>query len=125
MLRKFFNRVLRSFRMTSNRRVFEFYDGVRWRSVDPIEVWYQIENHPKYLPSEHRRLVREGDQEAVKITADAACDIFKVTPYTDEADRKLGMTIGERVALVNTFFDYCDWVKKNIEPGATTAHSTA
>jgi hypothetical protein len=132
MLKKLIAKVTTFFRPNSSRKVFLFHDGTRWTSADPIEIWGKIETHPAYLPSKHRQMVREGSQEAIEVTAAAVCEIFGVKPYRDLggkllfslAPTKVGLTIGERISLIETFFDYCEYVKKNIELGATTAHST-
>lgn len=118
-------RIRNAFRRKSSKRIFAFHDGNRWRSVDPIEILHGIDSHPVYLSSKHPGMVAEGDREAIAITAQAVCDVFNVVPYLDGGGRVEGLTVGERLALLDAFMDYCDWVKKNIEPGAMSAPSTA
>lgn len=98
------------FRPKSSKRIFAFHDGIRWRTADPIELLHKIDTHPKYLASKHPALVCEGNREAIEITASAVCDIFAVQPYLDGK----GLTVGERIALLDAFDAYCVWVKKNI-----------
>lgn len=118
------SKISRLFRVKSSRRIFAYHDGSRWRSIDPIEVLHGIASHPTYLAGKHLDLVRAGDQESMEITAQAVCDIFDVKPYAGSGRRTSGLTIGERIALMDAFNDYCYWVKKNIKSGATPALST-
>ncbi|MBX3422210.1 MAG: hypothetical protein KF752_11705 [Pirellulaceae bacterium] len=107
-------------RVRSSPRIFAYFDGQRWRSIDPIEVIHALETHPKYLPAKHLQQAKNGNREAIEIIAGAVSDIFGVQPYADGR----GLTIAERKSLLDTFYLYCQAVKKNIKPGSIAALST-
>jgi hypothetical protein len=97
-------------RAKSSTRIFAYFDGQKWRSIDPIQVIYALENHSKFSAEKHLADAQKGDRQAVEIIADAVCDIFDVRPYEDGK----GLTIAERKGLLDSFYLYCQAVKKNI-----------
>lgn len=74
---------------------------------------YSLENHSEFLAEKHLRKANEGDRQAIEVIAHAVCDVFGVKPYSDGS----GLTIAERKNLLDTFYLYCEAVKKNIQPG--------
>lgn len=102
------------FRPRSSTRIFAYYDGSRWRSIDPIQVIHALETHPTFNAERHLPDANQGQREAIEIIAAAVTDVFGVPPY-DDAGR--GLTIAERKGLLDTFYLYCQTVKKNIGPG--------
>lgn len=96
-------------RAKSSTRIFAYFDGQKWRSIDPIQVIYALENHPKFSAEKHLEDAQKGDRQAVEIIADTVCDVFGVKPYEDGQ----GLTIAERKGLLDTFYLYCQAVKKN------------
>jgi len=111
--RLLFFRLSQAFRPRSSSRIFAYFDGQRWRSIDPIHVIYSLENHPEFVAEKHLKQANEGDRQAIEIIAVAVCDVFDVKPYENGS----GLTIAERKSLLDTFYLYCEAVKKNIVPG--------
>lgn len=111
--RLLFFRLSQAFRPRSSARIFVYFDGQRWRSIDPIAALYALETHPKYSPEKHLEEAAKGDRQAIETIADAVCDVFGVKPF----DGGQGLTIAERKGLLDVFYLYLDVVKKNIEPG--------
>jgi hypothetical protein len=109
-LTSIFNRLFRPSRIKSDSRIFAYFDGQKWQSIDPIHVILALENHPVFSAEKHLQDASQGDFEAVEIIANAVCDVFNVSPYYNGS----GLTIAERKALLDTFYLYCEAVKKNI-----------
>ncbi len=104
------------FRPRSSQRIFSYFDGQKYRTIDPVYVLNALAVHPKYAPERHyEAAVKECKIEAMEIVAGAVCDVFHVQPYVDGK----GLTIAERLSLLATFYLYCETVKKNIRPSAT------
>lgn len=91
------------------RATFEFWDGSRDRSVDPIEVWGRL-NAGRDVEADLRTVLTppppglvgdaagrfaEARQKAAEQLAARVCDAFGVEPYSEGA----GLTIPERIAL--------------------------
>jgi hypothetical protein len=96
-------------RSRSSNRIFAYFDGQAWRSIDPISVIYALENHPEFSAEKHLKAAHEGNRQAIETIANTVCDVFGVQPYCDG----IGLTIAERKALLDTFCLYCEAVKKN------------
>ncbi len=93
------------------RATFEFWDGARWRSVDPIAVWAALTRDlgedlgdalatvttpaPPGTVGEMAAKFAAARQAAAERVADAVCRAFGVEPYADGD----GLTIPERIAL--------------------------
>lgn len=109
VFRLFFFRLSQAFRPRSSPRIFVYFDGAKWRSIDPIQVIYALENHASFSAEKHFKAASEGNRQAIEVIASAVCDAFDVRPYSDG----VGLTIAERKALLDTFYLYCEAVKKN------------
>ena len=103
------------------RSIFRFRDGAKIRSIDPIAVAIALHEHPKFI-FRHLQEAAAGEQEAMQIVADTACDVFGVSPLA--ADGKSGLTIPERLELMLAFDVYCLALKKNTAPSPTPPTST-
>lgn len=93
------------------RATFEFWDGGRWRSVDPIAVWAALTRDlgedlgdqlatvttpaPPGTAGEMARKFAEARQAAAEKVAGAVCAAFGVEPYADGE----GLTVPERISL--------------------------
>lgn len=104
------------------RGLFVFSDGVKTRSIDPIQVMLGLEAHPEFRLDRHLRLAREGDSEAVRITAKAAQDVFRVPEYTEPG--KPGLTISECYRLMLAYIAFAESLKKNTKPSPIAPAST-
>lgn len=102
----------------SDRRIFTFWDGERYRSIDPLPAWRAFQaamgaDPETALRSLYRRPVPgmvgqlleryHADKEAAAVkTAAAACAAFEVEPFADGR----GLTEPERIALVREFVEF-------------------
>ncbi|MGV3486237.1 MAG: hypothetical protein ACO1RT_17595 [Planctomycetaceae bacterium] len=92
------------------RLIFRFNDGQAVRAVDPIEIAIALHEHKEYLPA-HLHDAADGDKEAQRIVARAACDAFGVMAWNGFNE---GLTVAERIELMMAFDAYLDTLKKNI-----------
>ncbi|MFO0940068.1 MAG: hypothetical protein U0930_04810 [Pirellulales bacterium] len=98
------------FRPGSNARIFSFWDGTKYRTIDPVKVLAALSSHPVYVPDRHYlAAVKDCDMKAMEIVASAVSDVFEVQAYNDGK----GLTVAERLSLLSTFYLYCEAVKKN------------
>jgi hypothetical protein len=109
------------FRPRSSPNLFAYFDGARWRTIDPLAAIYALESHPEYVGKTHFRGIAENDRESIEICAKAVIDVFGAVPY--DADTRKGLTIAERVGLLVAFARYLEAVKKNTERSAATPRS--
>lgn len=90
------------------REIYEFWDGRRWRRVDPLVVCRALQSHERFNPERHPDLVDEGDEEATVITVGAVRDVFGLPVY----DGKRGLTESECLSLLADFWHWCGDLKK-------------
>jgi hypothetical protein len=93
-----------------DRRIFKFHDGQRKRSADPLAAWCCLHDDPAFVIDRDLRLVDAGDSAALKITTAAVRRAFNLKPWS-ETDG--GMTEAECLALLATFMEYMNTLKKN------------
>lgn len=94
------------------RDFFRFFDGSRWRAVDPLPIARALFSHSKFDWDETPKLLRSGQAtieiQAAEIIAKAAREVFRIKPAEQG-----GLTELECVDLVTAFQDYLGNVKKN------------
>lgn len=100
------------FRAQMPRDIFEFWDGTRYRRVDPLVVCRSIDNHKEFNAEQHSKLVDMGDDEGIAITAKAVRDAFGVEALSTGG----GMTETECCDLLKDFWNWCGEVKKKRNP---------
>jgi len=103
------------------RQIFRYFDGTKFRAVDPIATFYKILEHDKYVPKIHGPLVDEGDVNATRIVCDAIRKAFDVTEWSEANG---GLTVSETLTLYADFCDYLEGLKKNIEETLTLPSPT-
>ena len=99
-------------------QTFEFWDGWRWRSIDPVEAWAALDtaaggnwtdlmrtvaaDPPAGLIGPMAAQYGKTKQEASVKLANAVCAAFGVDPYRDGQ----GLTIPERIDLAGSYLDH-------------------
>lgn len=111
----------------SNRGLFRFNDGVRTRSIDPIDVIIALEAHPQFRFDLHPSRAADGEPEAFGIIADAVRTAFNVPAFS--VPNTPGLTVRECYELYLAFARYVTLQKKStdrmpISVPATVATST-
>jgi hypothetical protein len=122
MIRKLLYSIRLWFRPKSSPQLFSYFDGARWRSIDPLAAIYALESHPVYCDKKHFAGTVQGDRESIEAAAGAVCDVFGVLPFNGETGK--GLTIGQRIGLLQSFAAYLSELKKNIKDSATSQPST-
>lgn len=105
-------RLGRLFSRNRGRDVFRFYDGRRWREIDPFIPARVLFSHPKFDWDETLVLLTmprvKPQLETAAVIVQAVQDAFKVKPF-DQG----GLTELEAIDLLYDFRDYLGNVKKN------------
>jgi hypothetical protein len=109
-------------RIESRRRIFKFWNGRREQRIDPIVAFFGLQAHPTFNAAVHCKLVDVGDREASVITSQAVRDVFGVDAYDPVTG--CGLTIGEQLGLLASFFDYIDDQKKSGPTSPTSSLNT-
>lgn len=107
-------------RSKRDRKIFSFWDGTRWRRVDPLVVFRGLVDHPTYNMETHPLLVETGDDEAYLVMLQATRDVFGIKPLSDDG----GLTECETMGVHFAFSDFMVDLKKSISPGLTPQSST-
>jgi len=105
----------------SHRAIFRYWDGLRERAADPLEIWMAIDNDPEFIGDKHPQAVDDGESEASRIMGEMICRAFKVKAF----DGSAGLTLQERLALWSVFCGYADDLKKSTSPWPTPPPATA
>ena len=95
------------------RNIFEYFDGIRTRRIDPFVVQRLLDTHEKF----HWEIgfdVDRGDLEAEKVTVDATREVFDI-PLWDEDNA--GLTDTETMSVLYEYVDYLDRIKKKFNLG--------
>lgn len=100
-----------------DRRIFSYWDGSRWRRIDPMLALRQLNAHPKYRADLHPALADTGQEEAIDITLGAARDVFAVQAF--DVETCAGLTQAETLGLMVDFAVYIGSLKKSTSPSPT------
>ncbi len=97
------------------RGIYSFYDGRRWRRIDPLATYLRLFDIPGFDPEQVLAELRglDGNQRAKKLidVSAAVRTAFGVKSLDDG-----GLTALECVELLSDFVGYAEDLKKNIEP---------
>lgn len=91
-----------------DRDIFEYWDGIQCRKVDPLPVWYAF-----WEIGEIRGIMDKaanGEAEATRELTQAARDLFAVQPYNPA--QNVGLTELEVQKLLMKFLEWCNHLKK-------------
>ena len=104
-----------------NRAIFHYWDGSKYRTIDPMVAYRELDLHSEFDWETHPLLIDppEGESadtrlsvEAMGITADAVRTAFHVPLYEDGR----GLTEGELVNLLTEYAEWMNALKKNTRP---------
>ncbi|MGD9644320.1 MAG: hypothetical protein AB7U73_01320 [Pirellulales bacterium] len=107
-----------SFEQPPRRAVFYYFDGTTKRVADPIATLRALQASEANLERDPKA-ADEGDMDAIARLVSATRSAFGVSPYEERDGHKSGLTDGECLALLNSYSNYLDALKKNTEPPAT------
>lgn len=106
-------------RFERERALFRFFDGRRWRSVDPWSTWRAIAGCETFDFKRQGFLVDQSSEPETTRCIEALCRIFAVERY-DDAQRS-GLTDWEIISLYLDLSAYLEALKKNTSPGPTSS----
>lgn len=101
-----------------SRRIYRYFDGRRWRCIDPMLAARNLHSHPEYRPDVHPKLADAGDADALEVMLGAVRDVFGIPPFDGRTCR--GLTEAETLGLLVDFTDWLATVKKNTSPSPTS-----
>ena len=110
---------LRRRRFHKKRQIFRYFDGRHARAIDPLKAIHDLDNHPVFRADVHLAQVDRGESEGQRIAAEAACDVFELREFRDEPVM-MGLTMGEQLEVLRSFFLYLADLKKNTSETATS-----
>ena len=102
------------------RLIFGFWDGRRWRRVDPLPVLRALDADPEFNTSRDPGLIDRGDEEARGRALSAVKRAFGVEAF----DGQKGLTETELLLLLVEFWDFCADLKKKASHLPTSQPST-
>jgi len=109
-------------RRLKGRGLFCFHDGQRYRYVDPLRMWREIECHEKFNLETDPPLVAARQEPESSHFISAMCEAFGIERFDDETHR--GMIDEELMELFVKLADFLGAVKKNIDTGQTSPPDT-
>jgi len=86
------------------RFLFRFFDGVRKRAIDPLQVYLRLAGDMELAALAERS--EQGDREAIEALAERLARIFDVQLYDERTGR--GLTLLE---VFDLFYRFTDWVE--------------
>ncbi len=122
LLTQFFSRRAAK-RFERERALFRFFDGTRWRAVDPWSTWRAIAGCETFDFKRQGFLVDQSSEPETSHCIAALCQIFGVSRYDDSA--KTGLTDWEIISLYLDLSAYLEALKKNTSPGPISSPPSA
>lgn len=116
-------RLIRWFRRWRERRrnaarfIFEYWDGRKRRSADPVVVWRNLHDDPELVIPGDLEAADAGDIEASAKVVQAVRRAFDVTGWTEDED---GLTESECLQLLVDFHTFTESLKKNTDATPTS-----
>ena len=103
------------------KRLFSYWDGSKYRRVDPYVTWRLYCNH-EGIDHESGELIDQGIEPFVTDFINALCEIFDVERWDDKTET--GLTEQEIVGLTCELAEWFDSVKKNGDGGSISSQPT-
>lgn len=102
-----------------SRAIFRYWDGARWRRIDPFLAFRRLSTHATFDWETDPALIDFADKHTASECADktvrAVREVFDVPLF----DGSRGLTEAELIELLGQFTAYVSDAKKNIAPSAT------
>ena len=94
------------------RSIFGFWDGQKWRRVDPLPVFRALDSDPEFNSSRDAQAADEGDPAACARAVAATRRAFNLPEF----DGTRGLTETECLLLLADFWQFCGDIKKKANP---------
>lgn len=108
------------------RKIFRFKDGQKWRSLDPLEADIAIQAVDLDWEAKFT-LLRAGDLAEALPLVEAACKVFKLTPFVlneEDGSDNGGWSPADTMDLLGDFLKWRAETRDFTEPPQTTPKST-
>lgn len=113
----------------SDRLIFRYWDGEKWRGIDPFAAYRAVMTTPNFLSWVKTVTTAQGEGgasfyppemifEAEDNLRNMTRQIFDVNGWTEEQP---GLTLQETDLLLNRFISYCDDLKKKLKASPTSS----
>lgn len=112
----------RSAAEAARRDIFRYWDGRKWRTIDPLPVWFAICGDKEFSLKEDLRKAMDGDPEAMMVAQALIQRVFGVTAY--DGQRRTGLTVAQANWLLADFIGYMLALKKKHAPSPTKSPPT-
>lgn len=96
------------FRGERSRLIYHFWDGQKFRKIDPLVVWRVLDTHPEFSHRLHSEYAWKNYEDMAVLTK-AVRDAFLLPVY----DGVNGLTEAELYNLYHEYMNYAYAVKKN------------
>jgi hypothetical protein len=110
------------------RAIFRYWDGARWRWIDPFLAFRRLADHPEFDWEKDPALIDFADQRTASGCADrtvrAVREVFGIPAFDGSRGTPAGLTEAELIALLVAFTAYVTDAKKNTGPPATSSPPT-
>lgn len=113
---------LRERKLRKEREVFTYFDGERFRSLDPWRCYRAFISHPKFEAIDMEEAA-EGIEPHCTDALDAICESFGLERFDMATGR--GMTDAEVFDFLSDLHTYMEDLKKKRQSGATSPSATA
>jgi len=104
-----------------NRAIFRFWDGRRWRCVDPQAVWLSLNTNPEFDIENDPTFHDNGHRDSTEKCLAATRTAFGVESF--DGSNMSGLTEDETLGLYCQFGQWIQAVKKNISRPQTSSES--
>lgn len=112
----------RSRRIKRARLLFEFWDGERFRRVDPWVVWRTFKEDKDFNYETQLDIAQNGESPEIGLFVAAMCNAFGVKRYDEKTNT--GMTESEMFVLLSDLGFFFDALKKNGSTSSTASQPT-
>lgn len=97
-------------RRRQERLLYEYFDGRKFRRVDPWATYRCLYGHPEFDMSEQLTAAVAGEEPEISKARKAICDAFGCEPFDSKTER--GLTDEELFSLLNHFIEWCCELQK-------------
>ena len=107
----------RAYRFRKQRELYTFYDGRRWRRLDPWRTYRVFLADPEYNVDTMAEAAYDQQEPEYTFALNAICRTFGLQQWSPENES--GMTEEELLKVFADFCDYMESVKKKRSRGLT------
>lgn len=119
---RFVLNVLRRWYINRHRLLFTFWDGRRFRTIDPMRVMREVVAHPT-INLDHGEFVDLGEEPYFSEWVRGLAEVYGVERFDPTTGR--GLTDHEILNIFSDMEEYLYAIKKKLNPGPISSAPTA